>query len=138
MKVVHKQMKTGTVSELLEKAKELESSGEPEEAASLYQSIIKKDPLNEFSYSRLMVIYRKAKEFKKELSVIKSGLKAFLDYYKSQTKRSLQNPKVSRLSRSILKSTGLLDKKGNQLYQREPIGRWEKRRMLVEKKLRSV
>lgn len=135
MKVVHKQTTTGTVSELLEKAKELEASGDMEEAAQLYQTIIKKEPLNEFAYSRLMIIYRKAKEYKKELSVIKSGLKAFIDFHKSKTKRSLQNSKVSRLSKSILKSTGLLDTKGKQIYQIEPIGRWEKRRILVEKKM---
>ena len=135
MKVVHKHAEAGTVSELLEKAKEQEASGEVEAAERFYQAIIKKDPLHEFSYGRLMVIYRKEKEYKKELAVIKSGLKAFLDFYKSHTKRSLQNPKISRLSRSILKSTGMIDEKGKQLYQREPIGRWEKRKVLVEKKL---
>lgn len=135
MKVVHKQVATGTVSELLERAKELEAAGDTEEAAQVYQAIIKKDSLNEYSYNRLMVIYRRKKEYQKELSVIKSALKAFMDFHKSHVKRSLQNPKISRLSKSILKSTGLVDKKGKQIYQQEPIGRWEKRRMLVEKKL---
>jgi len=33
------------------------------------------------------------------------------------------------------KSFGLVDKKGTKLYSPEPIGRWQKRKEIVEKKL---
>jgi DNA-binding SARP family transcriptional activator len=136
MKVVHSQRHLSTFEDLLKKARELENSGETEEAAELYNQLIKKDPLNELPYHRLMVIYRKKKEFRKELAVIKSGLKTFLEFYKSRKpKNAAGNTKVSKLSRSILKSTGLLTTEGKQVYQEGPVAKWEKRKKVVESKI---
>ena len=136
MKVVHKQTELLTVNELLSKAKEHETHAELEAAASIYERIIKKDPLNEIAYNRLMIIYRKEKEYKKELTIIKNGLKAFNDHYKSRKQKSGSvNPKISRISKSILKSTGLLSENGKPAYQEGPISKWEKRKILVEKKI---
>jgi|SRR5687767_9869051 len=119
---------------LIKKAKELEINGELEEAASLYEKVIKIDPHQETAYNRLMIILRKQKEYKKELALITKGIKTFTDFYAPGSKKSF-NRKVEQISKALLKSTGLADKKGLPLYQQEPIGRWTRRKQIVEKKL---
>ena len=60
MKVVHtNQLSKSGRGELLAKAKDLEKNGKPDEAAKVYESIIKKNPTTEYAYDRLMIIYRK-------------------------------------------------------------------------------
>ena len=119
---------------LLKNAKELETNGKLEEAASLYEKAIQADPRRETVYNRLMIILRKQKKYKKELALINKGIKAFKDRYESGKKKSI-NKKVEQISKALLKSTGLADKKGIPLFQNEPIGRWTKRKQIVEKKL---
>jgi tetratricopeptide (TPR) repeat protein len=119
---------------LLKKAIELERNGELDEAASLYEKIIKADPHGEKAYNRLMIILRKQKEYKKELALINKGIKVFKDYYDPGSKKSF-NKKVEQISKALLKSTGLADKKGAPLFQKEPIGSWTRRKQIVEKKL---
>ena len=119
---------------LIERAKELEINGELEQAAALYEKVIKADPHRETAYNRLMIIPRKQKEYKKELALINKGIKTFTDFYAPGLKKSF-NKKVEQISRALLKSTGLADKKGVPLYQQEPIGRWTRRKQIVEKKL---
>ena len=119
---------------LLKNAKELEKNGELEEAASLYEKVIKADPRRETAYNRLMIILRKQKKYKKELALLNKGIKAFKDRYESGKKKSISK-KVEQISKALLKSTGLADKKGIPLFQNEPIGRWTKRKQIVEKKL---
>jgi len=141
MKVGHNNKKAKDITGdkpavLLEKAKELEINGEQDEAASIYEKIIKADPHRETAYNRLMIILRKQKEYKKELAVINKGIKAFKDFYETGSKKSF-NKKVEQISKELLKSTGLADKKGAPLYQQEPIGRWTQRKQIVEKKINA-
>jgi hypothetical protein len=42
---------------------------------------------------------------------------------------------VDALSAKLNKSLGLVDKKGTKLYSPEPIGKWQKRKKVVNKKL---
>ena len=112
----------------------MEINGELEQAAALYEKVIKADPHRETAYNRLMIILRKQKEYKKELALINKGIKTFTDFYAPGLKKSF-NKKVEQISRALLKSTGLADKKGVPLYQQEPIGRWTRRKQIVEKKL---
>jgi len=125
-----------TTGELLEKAKDLETAGKLNEAGDIYQKLIKKNPTKEYAYDRLMIIYRKNAEFKKEKEVIDAGIKAFEQFYKTAS-RVPAKKKVTSLSQQLLKATGLADKKGNLIFEREPLGRWKKRRKTVEKKLRG-
>ncbi len=126
----------GTTIELLAKAKDLEAGGKLNNAEDIYQKVIKKNPTNEYAYDRLMIIYRKNAEYKKEKEVIDAGIKAFELFYKTAS-RVPAKKKVTSLSQQLLKATGLADKKGNLIFEREPLGRWKKRRKTVEKKLRS-
>jgi len=130
MKLVHK-TDIPTV-ELLENARQAEAEGRLDESAKLYEKVLKVYPTDEQVYNRLMIIYRKLKEYKKEATVIKKGIRSFEQLY-SSTKTS--NAKIARLSKALLKSTGLVDKKGRSVYEHEPIAKWRKRLAVVGKKL---
>ena len=133
MKVVHSDKATQSVEEMLTLARQHELDDERDEAIALYLKILKRQPLNEGIYDRLMILYRKTRQAQKELDIIKSGIKAFEESHKKRTKAP--KPKIAQLSAALLKATGLVDKKGKNLYAPEPLGRWERRRLVVEKKL---
>lgn len=121
--------------DLFERAKELENQGRLDEAATLYQNVIKKSPTKEHAYNRLMIIHRKKREYKKEKETLDAGIKAFEQYYKAVT-RIPAKKSIETLSKGLLKATGLADQKGKLTYEREPLGRWKKRRRIVESKLK--
>lgn len=135
MKVVHKNPDAKEEpGNWLDKAKSFEDSGESEKAAVAYEKTIKENPLNEYAYDRLMIIYRKNKEYKKEKAVIARAIKAFEQFYKNASKVS-RSKKIVSLSKAFMKSTGLADNKGKLLYQKEPLARWNKRKSVVEKRV---
>jgi len=137
MKLAHKNLKDDDEpGDLLNKAKQLEKQGEMEEAASVYEKIIRKDPFDENAYNRLMIIHRKNKEYKKEKAILDAAIKAFQQLY-AESLRLPVPPRIKSLSKQILKATGLADKSGNLLYEREPLYRWNKRRELVIKKIKK-
>jgi len=120
--------------DILEKAQLAEQEGELEKAAELYEEEIKNGKADDVPFDRLMIIYRKLKMPKDELRVIKTGIKRFEDHYKSFQKST--GKKISELSNSFMKSSGLKDKKGKPTYQPQPIARWVKRQHIVEKKMK--
>jgi tetratricopeptide (TPR) repeat protein len=121
----------GPIQQILKEAKEAESLLHYDKALELYQNVIVQDPLNEFAYDRLMIIYRKQKLYKKEIETIRRGIKAFEKYYKSRKSRS---KKIAEVSEKLNRSLGLADKNGNALFDPEPIESWKKRLVFVEKK----
>jgi len=122
--------------QIIEKAREAEENGDLDEAAIQYEQVIKQYTGDEFSFDRLMIIYRKGKKYKEELRIINKGIRVFEDLYKKPAlKRSVKQQKLTTLSNAFIKSAGLKDKKGNLLYMPEPIARWMKRKVVVEKKL---
>lgn len=137
MKLAHKNLKHDDDAEdLLNKAKQLEKQGATEEATGVYEKIIRKDPYDEYAYNRLMIIHRKNKEYKKEKAILDAAIKAFQQLY-AESLRLPVPPRIKSLSKQILKATGLADKSGNLLYEREPLYRWNKRRELVIKKIKK-
>jgi tetratricopeptide (TPR) repeat protein len=121
-----------TIKDMLSKAEVAEAEQDLDTAAQWYEKAIKADPLTETAYNRLMIIYRKGKNYKQELRVIKEGIKAYEQFYKSRASRS---KKIAEISIKLGRSVGLSDKKGNVAYEPEPIGKWKKRKAVVEKKL---
>jgi len=110
-----------------------EQQGDSKQAIGLYESVLKKQPANAYLYDRLMILYRKEKKYKKELSVIKTAIEKFSALLRpSGNKRS---GRVASLSKSILQSVGLTDRKGRELFRPQPIARWEKRKETIQKKL---
>ncbi|MGN6196841.1 MAG: hypothetical protein ACTHOB_18015 [Ginsengibacter sp.] len=124
-----------SINELTSRAAEAEKT-DPSLATDLYHQILKKDPLQTNAYDRLMILYRKEKNYKKELSTINSGIKAFEQFYKNQLGKPSR--KISEISNQLNKAFHLVDKKGNSLYTPEPIDRWLKRKGVVEKKIEKM
>ncbi len=122
-----------TIKGLLRQAREGEDTGDIDEAISLYQKVIATDSVNEEAYERLMILFRKQKDYKKELAIIDKGIKAFEKLYKPKTTDRMK--KVAEISLKMAKSVGLANKKGEVTYEPEPIAKWKKRRVVVEKKL---
>jgi hypothetical protein len=124
-----------SINELTSQAMEAEKT-DPSSAIEIYNGILKTDPLQIRAYDRLMIIYRQEKNYKKELSVINSGIKTFEKFYKEQSAK--RSKKISEISEKLNKAFHLVDKKGNALYNPEPIDRWQRRRETVEKKMEKA
>ena len=124
-----------SIKELTAKAKEAEKS-DPDAAIDLYQQVLKEAPLQIHAYDRLMMLYRHEKNYKKERSLINSGIKTFENFYKEQSGKPAK--KISEISKKLNNAFHLVDKKGNSLYNPEPIDRWQKRKQTVEKRLEKT
>ena len=122
-----------TLKEILSEAKEAEIAENFESAIYLYKEAIATDSLNEQAYDRLMMIFRKQKKYKNELDIIKKGIKVFEGFYNS--KKTRRSRTITEISNRLNKTIGLSDKKGNSLYSPEPISKWKKRKLIVEKKI---
>ena len=118
---------------IISQAAEAEAAEDYTSAIELYNKAIKTDPLNVYAYDRLMKIFRLSKNYKKELAIINSGIRAYEEFYK---KLKTKSKKVRDLSQKLNKSIGLVDKKGDNLYDPEPIAGWKKRKINVMKKVK--
>ncbi len=123
-------------NDIREKARWMEENGRLSEAAKLYEKLVKLHPYKEENYGRLMIIYRKQKDYKNELRVINLGIKNFQEYYAPSL--TGKNNQVIKLSRILSKMVGLTDKKGNNLIEPGPIENWKKRKGLVLKKIKGA
>jgi superoxide dismutase len=123
-----------SIKEIISKAGEAEATKNNSLAIGLYNKAIKKDSLNIYAYDRLMKILRQLKDYKKELVIINKGINAYERFYKSEMKT--RSKKVSEISQKLNRSFGLTDKMGNNIYNPEPIARWKKRKINVEKKVK--
>jgi len=97
------------------------------------------DPL---PYDRLMIYYRKQKEYKKELQLINRALKIFGDRIQQQASQILETARsrasIKKLSAQFSRLSGLTDKKGNLKFLPEPLARWTKRKKTVEQKIKKI
>src|SRR5215208_6971944 len=91
--------------EYIREAKEAEDNNELDQAAKLYERAIKLEPHNEQPYTRLMVIYRKLKDYEDELRVINKGVKAFEEFYQKKTNKILsRHQKAMQTSNALARS----------------------------------
>ncbi len=123
---------------VLQQAASAEKSDDLALAEKLYTKQIKQKAFNAFAYTRLMVIYRKLNRYKEELEIINKGLQHFKEHHTKQSALKVSNTAIKKLSNSLNKSLGLTDKKGNFLYEPEPLLTWKKRKITVEKKLKKI
>ena len=122
-----------SVSDLLSQAEEARKNNDNALAIKLYRQVLKIDSMQIPAYDALMKIYRKEKAYKKELGIINAGIKVYEKYYEKHSGK--HNKEVDALSAKLNRSLGLVDKKGTKLYNPQPIGRWQKRKETVNKKL---
>jgi hypothetical protein len=122
---------------ILQQAAIAEKNEDMQLAEKLYKKQLQQKMFNPFVYTRLMILYRKQKKYTEELKIINKGLQHFKE---NQAKKlSSKNPDaaIKKLSKSLNKSLGLTDKKGNSIYEPEPIPTWKKRKTTVEKKIKA-
>lgn len=125
--------------ELLKEARSQELEGKTNEAIKSYSLVISKDPLEAGAYNRLMILYRKLKEYKKELAIIKQAIGAYeKDIKDDQLTWKKANTKSAKLSLSLAKSMGLLNDKGLPVYEEPQIMTWRKRMETVQKKIKTL
>lgn len=105
-----------------------------EEPIEQYTEDVKKGVIDPVPYERLMVHYRKEKNYDEELKVIKKAIATFKKYFADRP-TSKKKGKVAELSKIFSKKAGLTDKKGNEIYLPEPLPKWVKRQATVEQKL---
>jgi tetratricopeptide (TPR) repeat protein len=141
MNAVHidKTIKTelpSTYSACIHLARQLEEKNEINGAIKVYKKCISIKKHDEYAFDRLMILYRKKKEYDKELGIIREGIAAFEKLYK-ESSQSKPNKVIERISNALLKATGLSDKKGNEIFKPQPILKWHKRAMLLQRKLKN-
>ena len=122
-----------SVTDLLSQAEEARKNNDNALAIKLYRQVLKIDSMQIPAYDALMKIYRKEKAYKKELGIINAGIKVYEKYYEKPSGK--HNKEVDALSAKLNRSLGLVDKKGTKVYNPQPIGRWQKRKETVNKKL---
>ena len=122
---------------ILQQAEAAAKSGDLELAEKLYREQMKQKGFNASVYTRLMIIYRKQKKYREELDIINKALQHFKEYQSEKSSSKTNNTAIKKLSNSLNKSLGLTDKKGNFLYEPQPIPTWKKRKITAEKKLKK-
>jgi hypothetical protein len=122
------------LNDWLEETRELEKT-DREGALREYQNIAKDYPLTEAVYDRILILYRLLKKPAEELRWIGKAIKVFEKHFAKPRSKTRSNAKINSLSKSILRLTGLVDKKGRAVHQPQPIGRWQKRRELLEARI---
>ena len=120
-------------TELLKESKLLEAEGALEEAAGNYEQVIKQHPLEELAYNRLMVIYRKLKQPKKELRIINKGIEIFMERHDQKLAAFSGNNAIGKLSKALLKAVS--GKSRKTIDYPKPVDKWMKRKQALEKKL---
>ncbi|RYG01632.1 MAG: hypothetical protein EOO02_12335 [Chitinophagaceae bacterium] len=137
MKVAHLDSDGGgTVREQLEKGRELEDVGKYKDAEKIYRSLIKRKSPAEQAFNRLMILLRKERAYAKEMIVINNAIEIF-EAAQPASKHKSQS-KIHKLSLSLGRSTGLIDRKGKSTYDPEPIATWKRRKDLLSKKIKSL
>jgi uncharacterized protein YciI len=122
------------VRQMMLRGRELESVDRFQEAAAVYQSLFDRDSSNPDVVDRLLIVYRKLKEYRKELDVIDRTLAAFQERDKTAQQQWLTaHPKAAAAGKAVLRNLG-----GRQYsaFGADPIvNRLQKRKEIVEKKL---
>ncbi|HWV72998.1 MAG TPA: hypothetical protein VN040_14855 [Pseudosphingobacterium sp.] len=125
-----------SIHELFKEARAQELEGNVDDAIKRYGLVISKDPLQVGAYNRLMILYRKLKDYRKESMIIKQAIGAYVkDIKEDQQTWKKANSKSARLSLSLAKAMGLLNERGLPVYEEPQIMTWRKRLETVQKKL---
>jgi len=113
-------------------ARKAEQEGVLDEAIRLYEQNILENYIDEFSFDRLMSIYRKQNELKEELRVIMRGIGVFEAQLEEHLKQSF-----TKVDEHIVNS--MEDVKGYLLtYFPDPVKKWMTRKEIVEQKLQET
>lgn len=117
-------------------ARQAEQDQNFDKAIKLYEENIREDYADEFAFERLMIIYRKQKDYEDELRVINRGIWVFeqnmQDHLKHSLGRHVDGQRLEQLSNAIIKTAS---SKKDGLHFPDPVHKWMRRKEIVEKKL---
>jgi uncharacterized protein YciI len=121
-------------TQLLSEARQLEEASRLTEAADLYQQLVDADASDQQAVTRLLTVYRRLKEPRKELAVIEAALDAYAQRNKTiQEKWLSAHPQAAKAGRAFLRSLG--GSNVPALGSNPVVGRLLKRKEVVEKKI---
>jgi uncharacterized protein YciI len=113
----------------LAEGRRLEAADQWEDAAAAYQKIVDQDAANVQAVARLLIVYRKLKDYKRELAVIDGALAAYEDREKAaQQKWIAAHPKAALAGKAVLKNLGGA---GAALGEDSKLAALQKRRQFV-------
>ena len=125
-------------TDLTSQARQHEQEGKLEEAAALYEKIVEKDSLNELAIKRLLILYRKLKQYRKEMQLLNASIKANAGkYQQQQTEWGRKHPKAAKASKLLLKTLNGTKSKALPSYEEPIINTWRKRKENLAKKLQK-
>jgi len=113
-------------------ARELEQKGFYKEAAALYEKLLKAAPNSLRIINRLLIVYRKLKEVKKEIHYIDKAIAIQQQYFAS---RATPDKTITNISKKLNALLGHTDKKGKPvLVPAEVLKLQERKKRLLAKK----
>jgi len=120
-------------SQLFADGQQFEKAGKWEDAAAAYQRVVDNDPGDQEAVARLLVVYRKLKDYTGELAVINAAINAVAERDKTAQREWISaHPEAAKLGKAVLKQLG-----GESVtaYGTDPfVEKLMKRRALVEKR----
>ena len=116
-----------------EHASNLEREGELEKAAQVYEKLLKKTPTDLSILSRLMIISRKLKNYRKEISYINQAIKIHEEKY---ARLKSKDVKVVALSKKLNMLLGHTDKRGKNLLSIPEVVKLKKRKEVASKRMK--
>lgn len=125
-------------NDLMAMAREQEEQGNIAEAGALYEKIFAEDALNGQAVNRLLIMYRKLKQYRKEMQLLNAAIKANTGRVQQQQQAwSKKHPKAARASRSLLRSLGTKTRRTSAMpqYEEAIVATWRKRKENLAKKL---
>ena len=124
-------------ADLLVRGRQLEIGGETEKAAALYQTIFEKHPDDTAVMKRLLILYRRLKEYRKEMRVIDVALAARRQVIVARQKEwALEHPKAAKTGRALLRAVERW-RKGQPGDESPEIAALTKRKQLLTKRIKS-
>jgi uncharacterized protein YciI len=125
-----------TIGEQMDLASQLEAAGRLADAAAIYQKLFNSDPTGQQVIGRLLVMYRKLKDYRRELSVLNDVIAASQLRQKTKREQWIQaNPKAARAGRSMLRQLEKDDDGIMSLGTDPAVERWIKRKNLVASRI---
>jgi len=120
--------------DLFEEGRQREQAGQLEDAAAAYQQVVDADPGNRDAVGRLLVVYRKLKEYRKELAVVQAALSAVAERDKTAQQEWIRShPGAAKIGMSVLRKLG---GENASAFGTDPeVGKLLKRKAFLEKKI---
>lgn len=110
----------------------LEKEGHMQQAARMYEQLLKSAPTSIYILNKLMIVNRRMKAYKKEVFFIDKAIALHESKYRLEKPK---NVKVERISKKLNSLLGHTNKKGQSLLVIPEVERLQKRKVTALKKL---